>query len=55
MRTQHNEWSVGVHLNLLMFMSHLMAQFVEALRYEPQGRGTDSLWGHQDFSLTESF
>ena len=22
MRTQHNEWSVGVHLNLLMFMSH---------------------------------
>jgi hypothetical protein len=25
---------------------HVVAQFVEALRYKPEGRGFDSLWVH---------
>jgi len=29
-------------------------QFVEALRYKPEGRRFDSLWGHWDFSLINS-
>jgi hypothetical protein len=28
-----------------------MAQVVEAMRYKPEGRGFDSLWGNWDFSL----
>ena len=32
-----------------------MAQLVEALRYEPEGRGFDSQWGIWDVSFTESF
>ena len=28
-----------------------MAQFVEAVRYKPEGRGFDSGWGHWDFSV----
>ena len=28
---------------------------VEALRYEPGGRGLDSRWCHWNFSLTKSF
>jgi len=35
-------WSVG----------HAVVQFVEALRYKPQGRGFDSQWCHWNFSLT---
>jgi len=31
---------------------HAVAQFVEALRYKPEGRGFDSRWCHWDFSLT---
>jgi hypothetical protein len=29
-----------------------VAQFVEALRYKPEGRGFDSLWCHWHFSST---
>ena len=29
-----------------------MAQLVEALRYEPEGRGSDSRWSRWNFSLT---
>ena len=32
-----------------------VAQIVEALRYEPEGRGFDSRWFHWNFSLTYSF
>ena len=32
-----------------------MAQFVEALRYKPEGRGFDSRWCHWNFLLTQSF
>ena len=32
-----------------------MAQFVEALRYKPEGRRFDSRWCHWNFSLTYSF
>jgi hypothetical protein len=33
-------------------LGHGVAQFVEALRYKPEGRGFDSLWDRCDFSLT---
>jgi hypothetical protein len=29
-----------------------MAQLVEALHYEPEGRGFDSRWFHWNFALT---
>ena len=32
-----------------------MAHLVEALHYEPEGRGFDSRWYHWNFSLTQSF
>ena len=32
-----------------------MAQLVEALLYNPEGRGFDSRWCHWNFSLTQSF
>jgi len=37
--------------------ARLMAvvQLVEALRYEPDGRGFDSRWRHWNFPLTYSF
>jgi len=31
---------------------HAVAQLVEALRYEPEGREYDSRWYHSNFSLT---
>jgi hypothetical protein len=31
---------------------HPVAQFVEAQRYKPEGRGFNSPWFHCDFSLT---
>jgi hypothetical protein len=31
---------------------YAVTQLVEALRYEPEGRGFDSQWDHWDFSLT---
>ena len=34
---------------------HAMAQLVEVLSYELEGRGFDSRWCHWNFSLTESF
>jgi len=30
-------------------------RLVELLSYKPEGRGFDSRWGHQYFSLTQSF
>jgi hypothetical protein len=32
--------------------AHAVVQLVEALRYKPGGRGFDSRWFYQDFSLT---
>jgi hypothetical protein len=34
------------------YAGHAVAQFVEALRYKPKGRGFDFRWGHWNFSLT---
>jgi hypothetical protein len=31
-----------------------VAQLVEAMRYKPEGRAFDSLWGHWDFLLTQA-
>jgi hypothetical protein len=33
-------------------MGHAVAQLIEALRYEPEGRGLDSQWCHWNFSLS---
>ena len=35
-----------------ILLGHAVAQLVEALRYEPEGRGFDSRWCHWNFSLT---
>jgi hypothetical protein len=32
-------------------MGHAVAHFVEALRYEPEGRGFDSRWFQWNFTL----
>jgi hypothetical protein len=29
-----------------------VAQFIDGLRYTPEGRGFDSRWGHWEFKLT---
>jgi hypothetical protein len=31
---------------------HVVAQLIEALRQQPEGRGFDSLWCHWNFSFT---
>jgi hypothetical protein len=36
-------------------MGHTVAQFLEALRYKPEGRGLDSRWCLWNFSLTQFF
>jgi len=36
-------------------VGHALAQFVDALRYKPEGRGFDSRWCHWNLSLTYSF
>ena len=38
--------------NITCFGVHAVAQLVEALRYNPEGRGFDSRWCHWNFSLT---
>jgi hypothetical protein len=38
-------------LTKYVFPGYAMAQFVEALRYKPEGRGVDSRWCHWNFSL----
>ena len=61
----HNRILLGLNLrkglqtysrNLLSYFLqyhwHTVAQLVEALRYHPEGRGFDSQWCHQKFSLT---
>ena len=41
-------------IRVIIYISagHVVAQFVEALRYKPEGRGFDSLWCHWNYSLT---
>ena len=39
-------------LGMLGCVFHAVAQLVEALRYKPEGRGSDSRWCHWNFSLT---
>jgi hypothetical protein len=38
--------------NLQYLVGHVVAQLVEALRYNPEGREFDSRWYHWNFSLT---
>jgi hypothetical protein len=37
---------------MIRFSADAVAQFVEALRYKPEGRGFDSRWCHYNFSFT---
>jgi len=37
------------------YMGYVVAQFLEALRYKPEGRGSDSRWYLWNFSLTQTF
>jgi hypothetical protein len=37
---------------IFILAGHVVAQFVEALRYKPVGRGFDSRWCQWNFSLT---
>jgi hypothetical protein len=47
--------SVTCKCNFLLFfkgfVGYAVAQFVEALLYNLEGRGFDSRWSHWDFSL----
>jgi hypothetical protein len=36
----------------ILYVGHVVAQLVEALRYKPEGRGFDSRWRHWNLSLT---
>ena len=40
---------------IILIRGHAVAQWVEALRYKPEGRGFDSRWCDWNFSLTQSF
>jgi hypothetical protein len=42
-------------LYVLIWGTLLVAQFVEALRYKPEGRQFYFRWCHSHFSLTETF
>jgi hypothetical protein len=37
---------------MVAVVGHAVVQSVEALCYNPEGRGFDSYWGHWNFSLT---
>jgi hypothetical protein len=52
---QLNMLSFTPVLNIDNQWGHGLAQLVEALRYNPEGRGFDSRWCHWNFSLTQSF
>jgi hypothetical protein len=54
--------SSTIHILLALYVTgvritlgHTIAQFVEVLQYEPEGRGFVSRWCHRNFSLTQSF
>jgi hypothetical protein len=36
----------------LIYLGYAVAQLVEALRYNLEGRGFDSRWSHWNFSVT---
>ena len=42
-------------LLILIQVGHAVVQVLEALRYNPEGRGLYSRWCHCNFSLTSSF
>jgi hypothetical protein len=45
----HHQASTAI---IALYSGHAVAQLVEELRYEPEGRGFDSRWCHCNFSLT---
>jgi hypothetical protein len=47
-----NQMTESVKYSLSLTHGHAVAQFVEALRYKPEGRGCDSRWCHWNLSLT---
>jgi hypothetical protein len=42
-------------LLLLLLLLYVVAEFVQALRYKPRGRGFDFRWDRWEFSLIQSF
>ena len=52
-RKMHLYLFIKLHLSGLI--GQAVAQFVEALRYKPEGRGFDSRWCHWNFPSTQSF
>jgi hypothetical protein len=44
--------SLKLHILPVVWDTLLVAQFVEALRYKPEGRGFDSRWCNSNFLLT---
>jgi hypothetical protein len=44
--------SVGKYSSVTLYKGHAVVQLVEALRYNPEGDGFDSLWCQWNFSLT---
>ena len=41
-----------IFFSYLLVLGQAVVQFVEALRYKPEGRGFDSRWCHWNFSFT---
>ena len=41
---------IALRLSTSLFTGHAVEQLVEALRYNPEGRGFDSRWCHWNFS-----
>ena len=54
----HSTSSLHISLTAISVLSshvfHAVAQFVEELRYTPEGRGFDSRWSQRNFSLSLS-
>jgi hypothetical protein len=46
------EWGLSFNVNTANLLGHAVVQLVEALRYKLEGRGLDSRWCLQNFSLT---
>jgi len=51
----HDEHNAPDCFCTLLHLLHVAVQLVEALRYNPEGRGFDSQWSHWNFSLTKFY
>ena len=52
-RKLHNEVLCNVYFtSVIIEVGYAVPQLVEALRYKPEGRGSNSRWSHWNFSVT---